>query len=77
MRVGKKESGDVMTWTPWILGAGIVMGMQSFSAAEELSGDPLVLWYRQPATRWMESLPVGNGRLAPWSSVAWIMNGSR
>src|SRR5262249_23542503 len=22
-----------------------------------------VLWYRQPATRWVEALPVGNGRL--------------
>ena len=63
MRVVRKEGGDEMTWTSWILGACIVMGMQSFSAAEELSGNPLVLWYRQPATRWMESLPVGNGRL--------------
>lgn len=24
---------------------------------------PLVLWYRQPAGRWLEALPVGNGRL--------------
>jgi alpha-L-fucosidase 2 len=22
-----------------------------------------VLWYRTPATRWIEALPVGNGRL--------------
>jgi len=52
-----------MMWVSWSLGAGIVVGIQSLSAAEELSGNPLVLWYRQPATRWMESLPVGNGRL--------------
>ena len=24
---------------------------------------PLVLWYRQPATQWVEALPLGNGRL--------------
>ena len=58
-----KEGGDEMLWTSWILGAGIIVGMQSLSAAEEPAGNPLVLWYRQPATRWMESLPVGNGRL--------------
>ncbi len=23
----------------------------------------LVLWYRRPAQRWLEALPVGNGRL--------------
>ncbi len=25
--------------------------------------EPLSLWYRQPATKWVEALPVGNGRL--------------
>jgi len=24
---------------------------------------PLQLWYKQPATKWMEALPIGNGRL--------------
>src|SRR5262245_57406295 len=23
----------------------------------------LILWYRQPAARWVEALPIGNGRL--------------
>ena len=27
------------------------------------SNSPLLLWYRQPATDWLEALPVGNGRL--------------
>ncbi len=27
------------------------------------STSPLSLWYRQPATNWLEALPVGNGRL--------------
>jgi len=26
-------------------------------------GEPLSLWYRQPAIRWEEALPVGNGRI--------------
>ncbi len=26
--------------------------------------EPLSLWYTQPATRWVEAIPVGNGRLA-------------
>ncbi|MGO8836014.1 MAG: glycosyl hydrolase family 95 catalytic domain-containing protein [Limisphaerales bacterium] len=26
-------------------------------------GEPLSLWYRQPATNWVSALPVGNGRL--------------
>ena len=31
--------------------------------ASEPAGDRLTLWYRQPAERWTEALPVGNGRL--------------
>ncbi|MGH9632373.1 MAG: glycoside hydrolase family 95 protein, partial [Bryobacteraceae bacterium] len=26
-------------------------------------GEPLSLWYREPATQWVEALPVGKGRL--------------
>ncbi|HEY3862806.1 MAG TPA: glycoside hydrolase family 95 protein [Verrucomicrobiae bacterium] len=28
-----------------------------------LHAQPLVLWYRQPAAKWVEALPLGNGRL--------------
>ena len=31
-------------------------------AAPSDAVSPLVLWYRQPATQWVEALPVGNGR---------------
>jgi alpha-L-fucosidase 2 len=40
-----------------------------FAAEPELSGnspapnEPLSLWYRQPATKWVEALAVGNGRI--------------
>ena len=27
------------------------------------AAEPLSLWYREPATKWVEALPVGNGRL--------------
>ncbi|MGE3946842.1 MAG: glycoside hydrolase N-terminal domain-containing protein [Blastocatellales bacterium] len=29
----------------------------------EAPAEPLSLWYRQPASEWLESLPLGNGRL--------------
>src|SRR4051794_12483518 len=32
-------------------------------AAEPAPG-PWTLWYRQPASQWVEALPIGNGRLA-------------
>lgn len=31
--------------------------------AETLRAAPLQLWYRRPATQWVEALPLGNGRL--------------
>jgi alpha-L-fucosidase 2 len=45
------------------------LSVGSFAAEPELTGnsaapgEPLSLWYRQPATRWEEALPVGNGRI--------------
>ncbi len=35
----------------------------AFVASAAAPHHPLTLWYRQPAVRWLESLPVGNGRL--------------
>ena len=39
-----------------------LLGIVPFSNANTLS-NPLKLWYRQPADRWLEALPVGNGRV--------------
>ena len=30
--------------------------------ADTVSATPLRLWYRRPATQWVEALPLGNGR---------------
>ena len=35
----------------------------SFSGAAAAPASPLALWYRQPASRWRDALPIGNGRL--------------
>jgi hypothetical protein len=40
-------------WLPWCVRAG----------ERAAQGQPLVLWYRQPAAKWVEALPLGNGRL--------------
>ena len=41
-----------------VLGAEPQLIRTSFALDEQLS-----LWYRQPAMKWVEALPVGNGRL--------------
>jgi alpha-L-fucosidase 2 len=33
------------------------------AAGAASAGRPLTLWYRRPASRWVEALPIGNGRL--------------
>ncbi|MBN1346521.1 MAG: glycoside hydrolase family 95 protein, partial [Phycisphaerae bacterium] len=40
----------------------LTLSSSSFGAASAPSED-LVLWYTRPAARWVEALPVGNGRL--------------
>ena len=35
-----------------------------FTGSAEPPNSPLALWYRHPAKRWLEALPLGNGRLA-------------
>jgi alpha-L-fucosidase 2 len=34
-----------------------------FTSSATAPDEPLSLWYRQPASKWVEALPVGNGRL--------------
>ncbi len=47
------------------LALGLVCATSSAQEAERPASRPLdhVLWYRQPAARWVEALPLGNGRL--------------
>ncbi len=41
----------------------VAVGVWAAFAACALAQGPLELWYRQPATRWVEALPVGNAHL--------------
>ncbi len=45
--------------------AGALALSKGIHAAEAplTQGVPLKLWYKQPATQWVEALPIGNGRL--------------
>jgi alpha-L-fucosidase 2 len=49
----------------WILalGASLVLGVSLASSHALASDHALTLWYTQPATKWVEALPIGNGRL--------------
>jgi alpha-L-fucosidase 2 len=43
--------------------AGGVLAASSAPAGAAAAPQPLALWYRQPAARWEEALPIGNGKL--------------
>src|SRR3954468_24930960 len=51
-----------------VLGLAVVVGLMwaaaTASRAQQADDDPLKLWHDKPAGRWIEGLPVGNGRLA-------------
>lgn len=56
--------------------AGLAPRAFATAAAQPVSGgaasaDALKLWYRRPATRWVEALPLGNGRLGAmvWGGI--------
>ncbi|KAF1710711.1 glycoside hydrolase family 95 protein [Pseudoxanthomonas sacheonensis] len=59
------------------VGAGIAIAGLAPSAVVHAAagaiadGDALKLWYRRPATRWVEALPLGNGRLGAmvWGGI--------
>ena len=54
-----------MTRAAFILGAAVLAGMlfPTGVSAQTPPANPPILWYAQPAVRWMESLPVGSGRI--------------
>src|SRR5690606_10426641 len=50
--------------TPVTGGAGTGTGTAAAGGtATSAAARPLQLWYPRPATRWVEALPLGNGRL--------------
>jgi len=46
-----------------LMALGLLLAAAPAAAAGDPQPGPLVLWYRQPAAKWGEALPVGNGRL--------------
>ena len=44
---------------PWLLLTPVIL----FAAPAKPPAGSLTLWYRQPASAWVEALPVGNGRM--------------
>lgn len=49
----------------WIAAFIVCLGVVNYSSAQTLtnSSTAMKLWYRQPAIKWEEALPIGNGRL--------------
>ena len=45
------------------LGVTIMLILTSVGLGQRASEDALVLWYAGPAAKWVEALPIGNGRL--------------
>ncbi len=42
---------------------GLVLAEPSLTGSSSAPTEPLSLWYQKPAAKWVEALPVGNGRL--------------
>jgi alpha-L-fucosidase 2 len=70
------RTGDDKAWAQWPeegedmakayqASAGAPAGVlaAAFEGEAPAPKGPMTLWYRQPATEWVEALPVGNGRL--------------
>ena len=49
----------------WLAGALPLPGVARAGSAHRgaAASDPLTLWYERPASRWVEALPIGNGRI--------------
>ena len=65
--------GKSMEWKSSLLIAGLALeflcpignaaGETRFTGSAPVPGEPLSLWYREPAKKWVEALPLGNGRI--------------
>jgi alpha-L-fucosidase 2 len=57
-------AGLALTLNSFALAAGSSDSVATSSVPSTgASASPLALWYRQPAVKWTEALPIGNGRL--------------
>lgn len=65
-------AGLTLSATGWSSQAAAVPAAAGRGDAAAAPGDALQLWYRAPATEWVQALPTGNGRLGAmvWGGVA-------
>jgi len=50
-------------WTRRAFVGGLSASACALKAAAQQTSGGLTLWYRKPAERWTDALPIGNGRL--------------
>src|SRR4051812_20122276 len=46
-----------------LLAGGLALAMTAATGATARAESPPTLWYPRPAQKWVEALPIGNGRL--------------
>jgi alpha-L-fucosidase 2 len=46
-----------------VLSAAVALSARAAERQQQKPWDALEMWYAQPATKWVEALPIGNGRL--------------
>jgi alpha-L-fucosidase 2 len=52
-----------LLYLAFLFWSGAAFGAPQLTGEITAPAEPLSLWYRQPATNWVEALPIGNGRL--------------
>ena len=57
------EYPDMKTTMHWLVNVALGLTLWSGAQAQDVTPGNLTLWYRKPAAKWVEALPIGNGRL--------------
>ncbi|MDU0353292.1 glycoside hydrolase family 95 protein [Paraglaciecola aquimarina] len=58
-----KEQFTAQAWGRLCLPILCLLMVPNLAQAEETPPSPLKLWYTEPASEWIDALPIGNGRL--------------
>src|SRR5512143_957551 len=61
----RQPSMNLLTTTfSRLAGAAVVCLSVTATTAHAAGDNPNLLWYDKPATKWVEALPIGNGRIS-------------